>query len=287
MTSSPVDDVREYYDSNTRSFLRFGQGRGTGTIRRAIWAPGVATRSDAFHFVDAEIARRLELAHASRTRIIDLGCGIGGSLLWLAERFEIEGVGVTLSSVQARIGQELVRKHQEHHQLRGHVTIAAGDIHDFAPPHAQDAAICIEAFALVPDASRFFRHVKKLLRAGGHLVLVDDFLAHDLANEAEQQIADDFRRGWRVKTLITIDEAARLARAEGLELVDQIDLTPFLELGRPRDIVIRYLVRTMRLFPQFPFARLPSVGNMVGGDALQRGLRSGTFSHRLGVFRAI
>ncbi|HEX9298190.1 MAG TPA: methyltransferase domain-containing protein [Polyangiaceae bacterium] len=281
-----VDDVREYYDSNTPSFLRFGQGRGTGTIRRAIWAPAIETRSEAFHFVDDEIARRLQLAKSSRLRIVDLGCGIGGSLLWLAERFDIEGTGVTLSPVQARIGQDLVRARHKHHRLRGNVTIVAGDIHDFTPPVPQDAAISIEAFALIPDATLFFRHVKTLLRPAGFLFLVDDFLAREPLNDAEKQIAADFRRGWRVKTLITPDESTRVARSEGLELVDEMDLTPFLELGRPRDIAIRYLVRALRRFPLSRLARLPRFGNIVGGDALQRGLQSGLFTHRLAVFRA-
>jgi SAM-dependent methyltransferase len=284
MAVGDTDDIREYYDRNSRSFLRFGQGRGTGTIRRAIRAPGVATKSDAFHYVDAEIARRLDLDRHPGARILDLGCGIGGSLVWLAERHEIEGTGVTVSPVQATLANDFLRARADQKPLRGRVSIVAADMHDFVPAVPQDAAFAIESFVLVPDASRFFHHVKAVLRPGGLLVVVDDFLATEEAARTGARIVDDFRRGWRVRTLLTLDAAARTARAEGLDLVDESDLTPHLELGRPRDVVIRQLVRPMRLIRSLD--KIPALGNLIGGDALQRGLSSGIFTHRLAVFRA-
>jgi len=276
-----ADRVREYYDRNTRSFLRFGQGRGTGTIRRAIRAPGVATNDEAFHWADAEIARRLDLDRRAGVRIVDLGCGVGGSLAWLAERHDIVGTGVTLSPVQAEIGRSLLSSRR----LRGSIEIVAADLHDFVSNAPLDAAIAIESFVLVPDASRFFRHARSLLRPGGVLVVVDDFLVCETLDARAARLADDFRRGWRVQSLVTPAEAVRLARSEGFEVVNELDLTPYLELDRPRDLVIRQLVRPMRLFPSL--ARLPALANLIGGDALQRGLRSGVFTHRLLELHAV
>jgi SAM-dependent methyltransferase len=279
------DDVRAYYDANTRSFLRFGQGRGTGTIRRAIWAPGVRKRVDAFHFVDEEIARRLDLVHRTWVRVIDLGCGTGGSVLWLAERFDVEATGVTLSPVQADLARKSVRAREG--ELLGRVTIVDRDFHDFVPPDPQDAAIAIESFVHVPDAGLFFRHAKRILRPSGLLIVIDDFLGtNDPLGHRDQTIIDEFRRGWRVRTLVSIEDAVSAARSAGLEPVDDVDLTSFLEIGRPRDVVIRYVVRAMRLVAPSHFERRPRFANLLGGDALQRGLRSGVIRHRLAVFRA-
>jgi hypothetical protein len=168
-------------------------------------------------------------------------------------------------------------------RLRGNVEIVAGDLHDFAPPEAQDGAFAIESFQLVADGSKFFRHVRSLLRPAAGLVVVDDFLAKDDLTAAEARIVDDFRRGWRVRTLMTPERTAEIARAEGLELVENMDLTSYLELGRPRDVVIRQLVRPMRFFPSLD--RRPTFANLIGGDALQRGLQTGVFTHRFTLFR--
>ena len=47
-----ADRVEAYYESNTRRFLRFGQGGQEGAIHRAVWGPGVRTRTQAFHYVE-------------------------------------------------------------------------------------------------------------------------------------------------------------------------------------------------------------------------------------------
>jgi len=102
----------------------------------------------------------------------------------------------------------------------------------------------------------------------------------------DQKVIDDFRRGWRVRTLVSIEDAVSAAQSAGLELVDDVDFTSFLEIGRPRDVMIRYFVWAMGLVAPAGVARLPRYANLLGGDALQRGLRSGMIQHRLAVFRA-
>ena len=56
MPAFETADIRRYYDRHTRSFVRFGQGGRDGAIHRAVWGPGVTTRSAAFHYVDDRIA---------------------------------------------------------------------------------------------------------------------------------------------------------------------------------------------------------------------------------------
>ena len=72
-----------------------------------------------------------------------------------------------------------------------------------------------------------------------------------------------------------------LAAAAGLAPVRDDDLTPYLELRRPRDRALALLVAAARPLP----LRGDYWRSLVGGDALQRCLGSGLLAYRLLVLR--
>ena len=101
-------DIKRYYDRHSASFVRFGQGRAS--IHRAVWGPGTRTREDAFHYIDEQIAvavRRF-VSPSRDVHVVDLGCGVGASLCYLAERLPIRGTGITLSPAQAAMARQVV-----------------------------------------------------------------------------------------------------------------------------------------------------------------------------------
>src|SRR6476469_2359985 len=104
--------IRRYYDLQTAGFLALGQGGGEAAIHRAVWGPGVTTRSAAFHFVEDQIAEalpRLTPAGSQTTpHVVDLGGGVGGSLTYLASGAPIRATGITLSPVQAEIAADRI-----------------------------------------------------------------------------------------------------------------------------------------------------------------------------------
>ena len=111
-----MSDVREYYNGNTRAFLRFGKGR-TRAIHRAIHAPGVRSLEEAYHVVDERILAMLApvvAEHAARTglqaTIADLGCGVGASIAYLSKRIDARFVGITVSEVQASIATQTLTR---------------------------------------------------------------------------------------------------------------------------------------------------------------------------------
>ena len=101
MSSFETDRVRRYYDRRTAGFVARGQGGRIGAIHRAVWGPGATTRDEAFRFVESRIAERIaaEATGGATSHVVDLGCGVGASLCYLAQRLPIRGTGITLSPV--------------------------------------------------------------------------------------------------------------------------------------------------------------------------------------------
>ncbi len=275
--------VREYYERNTRRFLRWGRDGGTHNLHAALWPPGVGTTAEAMQAANELVAREIEDCPVPVRRLLDLGCGVGASLFYLGRRLPgIERLtGVTLSPLQAKYARRAIPPGEA-----GRFCFAEADFLDLDPRRfACDFAFAIEAFAHAPDAAAFFRAAAPLLDAGGRLALIDDVLAEGAAGEpgpAASVLLETYRRCWRLPSLLPEGAVVSAAAAAGMRWIRRRDLTPWLRLGRPRD-------RAIALFLHLAGRRIRKslyVQMLLGGEAKQRCYRAGITAYRLLVFEA-
>jgi cyclopropane fatty-acyl-phospholipid synthase-like methyltransferase len=207
---------------------------------------------------------------------VDLGCGLGSSLLYLAARIDMHGEGITISPRQAARAAQLVNKAGVGARVRcreGNYLALPDDLAGTA-----DLTFSIEAFAHSPDADRYFREAAHTLRPDGKLIICDDFLTSTdppTSPRAARRL-EEFRTSWHVNSLVTVDQVRTLAAVHGLVLVRDLDLTAHLELRRPRDHWISVLLGLGRVFrPTGEYWQ-----SLVGGNALQWALIHGLLSYR-------
>jgi cyclopropane fatty-acyl-phospholipid synthase-like methyltransferase len=261
--------VRAYYDRNTALFLRMGVGGKTLAIRRAVWADGVTTLEEAVNYVNGLIAVQAgRIAGARELRVLDIGCGVGGSLFSLANAVAgpFQGVGVTISPIQA----ETARRESRARGLSTRCRFIAGDFTQVPDLASFQIAFAIESFVHFSSPHAFFAAAAHSLDPGGRLVVVDDFLS--APSPAGNPMLDAFRYGWVLFSLCTVDRAMESAKRCGLRLVEDRDLsayTPLFPLG-PR--VTRLAVTLMRALP-VPWQYWRStVGSLAQAACRQAGL---------------
>jgi len=283
MSRFDAAQVRRYYDRHTSAFVAFGQG--TGAIHRAVWAPGIASRAAAFRYIDEEIAALARTllagvageAPSAPIHVVDLGCGVGASLCYLASELPIRGTGVTLSPIQV----EIARRQIADAGLSSRVVCVEGDYSNLpAGVSTADLAYAIESFVHAPSPGAFFDQCRRLLRPGGLLVVCDD-VRGSVDDAAAERTVDEFCRGWHVNTLLGTQELRDMADAAGFAHESTRDLTPYLELRRRRDVAIGLMLSAMSLL-RMDRSR---VDDLVGGHALQTCLQRGWVRYELAVFR--
>jgi SAM-dependent methyltransferase len=269
-----TDDVARYYDSNTRRFLALGGGAESLAIHRALWGPGVVDGAGAAAHINELIGDALEArAIPADAALIDLGCGVGGTLFALAARFaKLKLHGITISPRQCSLARSLAARLR----LADRCAFYCGDFETLEPGVQADVAIAVESMVHARSASGFLDHACRLLTPGGTLIVVDDFIiGGEPASSAQARILQDFRAGWRLSSLTTVAAFVTAAESAGFVLEVSLDLTPLIRLDRFRDKLIGFFGPALR-----PFSHMPMLGNLVGGAALTRGLRGGSIGYR-------
>ncbi len=100
-------------------------------------------------------------------KIIDIGCGIGGSSLYLAEKLKAEVVGITLSPVQANRAQERATtaglKERATFKVANALNIPYED-------NTFDLVWSLESGEHMPDKTKFLQECYRVLKPGGRLI---------------------------------------------------------------------------------------------------------------------
>lgn len=232
MTDVNAGGIAAYYDNLSR-FLDFARrvGRGGGAQQGSAhrFLAGLPEETDADilgperldHLVlDAALAARL----AANPRVVDAGCGLGGTIFYWKARAGGQYVGLTLSPEQRR-------RAEDEAQRRGLARDCSFLLRSYHAPldPSYDAVIAIESLAHSADPHDAVANLSRALRPGGLFVIVDDMPAP----HARPSFLAGFRSGWRAPVLLDVAGFHAALGAAGLTIVRETDLT---ERLRPRPL---------------------------------------------------
>jgi cyclopropane-fatty-acyl-phospholipid synthase len=159
------------------------------------------------------ICRKLRLRPGER--LLDVGCGWGGLILYAAAKFGVQACGITLSEPQAQWARERI----EEAGLTGQCEVQVCDYRDLEPSADYDKVVSVGMFEHVGEARMpsYFQQVWNLLRPGGV------FLNHGIAASATFK-----RKGasfidkyvFPDGELVPLGTTVRIAEALGFEVRD-------------------------------------------------------------------
>jgi SAM-dependent methyltransferase len=274
--------VRAYYDQNTERFLRWGKDEGTCNLHGALWPPEVTSLGEAMHHSNELVAREIEQCPYPVNRVLDLGCGVGGSLFYLGRRLTRVRffTGISLSPLQINSARRRIPQTQKN---RFH--FEEGSFLQLPTERFKaDFSYSIEAFTHCPDPGAFFGVQAGVLPPGGRLAIIDDCLSDETdpggLPARHVRLLGIYRRNWLLPGLRGRTALKSIADEKGFRLIKDQNLTPYLRLGRPRDRAISLLVRLLGpLMERDTYFR-----SLLGGDAKQKCYREGLIHYRLLVF---
>nr|CTQ99105.1 gamma-tocopherol methyltransferase (EC 2.1.1.95) @ delta-tocopherol methyltransferase (EC 2.1.1.95) [Kibdelosporangium sp. MJ126-NF4] len=239
--------VARYYDQ-ARPYYRviLGAKKNPVSLHLGYWDETVRTHVQAQLRANRFLA---ELVHIQGgDRVLDMGCGEGTSVIWLARTYGASTVGITLSEEQAGQGRRVA-------DAAGVGHLVSIECMDYLNTSFADGSFDVvwaqESMCHSEDQPAFFAEAYRVLSPGGRLVVEDGFQRTGALTEKEQGILNAVCEGLAAPVVTDIDTAATNARHVGFTDIAVQDITPragrSLRLMTGISVVLRPLARAMRL----------------------------------------
>jgi len=185
-------------------------------LHHGYWETGAETKEEAQLALTAHLAEAAQVPHGAV--ILDVGCGFGGSSIYLATHYHATVTGITISPVQAAIAR------QAGNNANATARFLVMDADQIAPLGMFDLVWSIESISHFTNKAGFFTQAARMLQPGGTLALIDWFKHENLSAAQHRGNITPIERGMLVE-LKTIADYAEMIRAAGLEITHTSDLS--------------------------------------------------------------
>lgn len=155
-------------------------------------------------------------------RVLDAGCGIAGSSVWLVQNRGATVVGITPVRSQVDRARSIARQRN----LRQFLTIEQADYTSTGLPDASfDVVWALESVCHAKSKAAFYREAARLLRPGGSLVMAEYIRARRDLPEADEQLLAEWLGGWMIPDLDTQEEHSDHGMEAGFTEIEVRDVT--------------------------------------------------------------
>ncbi|HVG20579.1 MAG TPA: class I SAM-dependent methyltransferase [Blastocatellia bacterium] len=280
------DEIPAYYDWLSRyvqlaNWLAYRDRFASFTMHKRLSVPpGTEERRRRTAGLEHVNNRLLEAAQLSPgPRVLDAGCGFGGTIFHWHSRVGGSYDGLTLSRVQLRVARREARRRGIDGDCRFHL-----QSYDAQIAGTYDAAVAIESLIHSRDLNTTIPNLAKSLRPGGLVVILDDMAKADLDSRAPDE-ARALRIHWGCARYASRGDYFNALDRAGLKVIHEEDLTAQVQ-PRNAEVLDRLEATYNRLYKVIRLTSARTVlSAYLGGLALERLYLKEDVCYRLVVAR--
>jgi len=187
-----LKEVGHFYDLGSPYYLRvWGEH-----IHDGYYTTGKESKREAQVKLVRLLAREAGVAEGDS--VLDVGCGMGGSSIWLARNLGAASVGITISPRQARIAVESARRQGADSSF---LLMDAEQMSFKSERPTFDVVWAVAVMTHLKNQEGFLNAAASLLKTGGRLVIFDWMLGQDTEDDDDDPVIEHVSTGMLLSSL--------------------------------------------------------------------------------------
>ena len=252
-TTKHETNVGQYYADIWSMFAQWWCSEETLGLHYALYDHDAKTFKEATLNMNKYVGELLGLQQTKNMKILDAGCGVGGTSMYLAQRFPNASFkGITISPLQIELANHFVKEKQitnAEFTLKSFVDTGFAD-------NSFDGIFALESITYAKNANNVIDELHRVLKPGGKLVIIDGLLNDVTLNSVMQKIYDDFCIARGFSDPPHLDDLEEYIRKKGFSNINHKDLSKQVAKSQIRSFVIG-----LPYFIYINAKRLLSLGN--------------------------
>ncbi len=233
--------IAEYYhktETDYRNLWNIGKTLG---IHYGYWDEKVKSFSKSILRMNEVMAEMAGIQASDK--VLDAGCGVGGSSIFLAKTIGCHVTGITVSDRQVKLALDHARGNEVSERTDFRIMNYCQT--DF-PDQSFDVVWGCESICYADSKEQFVREAYRLLKPGGRLVMAD-FLVPRMENN-DIPVVRNWLDGWVVNFLETPENFTQYMKQAGFSDVKYRDITAYTRHSTKRLGLLYYWGRLFEMW---------------------------------------
>jgi tocopherol O-methyltransferase len=241
------DKIRNFYDIGSPLYLEvYGEN-----IHDGYYITGKETRQEAQENLIKVIAEKAKIK--ARSKVLDVGCGVGGSAIWLAEHLEAATTGITISPVQV----EIARKLAQSRGVNSTFLVMNAENMQFTDPF--DVLWVVGSSTHFQSQENFVKSASSLLKKNGKFVVFDWMVDEAIANVEEDPNLKRVTGAFLLASVCSINTYLKWFMEAGYRITYAEDITDHTYKTWDDSLSVLHDPSTWKVISKIPRESLPEI----------------------------